>query len=200
MLYTPTNWIDGETPVNGENLNKLEQAVQANSAAIHEIRSEETGVTSWEDLKEKPFGEEQVPVLEETRYDNFILDETYGAYGQEVNSAGYDLLLQQTYTVIWDGVSYLCSAQDISTLVSGGIGLGDLSGFGGSGNGEPFVVGWTPYGVVYFSFEAGTTHTVQILHNSVKTLDVKYLPMEAIDARIDACMDAGINKALGGDY
>lgn len=27
MSYTPTNWIDGETPVNAENLNKLEQAV-----------------------------------------------------------------------------------------------------------------------------------------------------------------------------
>ena len=27
MNYTPTTWIDGETPVNAENLNKLEQAV-----------------------------------------------------------------------------------------------------------------------------------------------------------------------------
>ena len=37
MSYIPTNWIDGETPVNAENLNKLEQAVQANDTAITEI-------------------------------------------------------------------------------------------------------------------------------------------------------------------
>lgn len=27
MSYTPTNWVDGQTPVNAENLNKLEQGV-----------------------------------------------------------------------------------------------------------------------------------------------------------------------------
>ena len=39
MSYTPTNWVDGETPVNAENLNKLEQAAQANDAAISEINT-----------------------------------------------------------------------------------------------------------------------------------------------------------------
>lgn len=28
MSYDPTNWVDGETPVNARNLNKLEQAVK----------------------------------------------------------------------------------------------------------------------------------------------------------------------------
>ena len=37
MSYTPTNWIDGETPVNADNLNKLEAAVQANAATIDAI-------------------------------------------------------------------------------------------------------------------------------------------------------------------
>lgn len=27
MSYTPTTWIDGETPVNAENLNRLEEGV-----------------------------------------------------------------------------------------------------------------------------------------------------------------------------
>ena len=39
MSYTPTNWIDGTTPVNAENLNKLEQAVQANDTAIDAINT-----------------------------------------------------------------------------------------------------------------------------------------------------------------
>lgn len=39
MSYTPTIWVDGETPVNAENLNKLEQAVEANDTAIEEINA-----------------------------------------------------------------------------------------------------------------------------------------------------------------
>lgn len=34
MSYTPTIWIDGETPINAENLNKLEQAVKENRLEI----------------------------------------------------------------------------------------------------------------------------------------------------------------------
>lgn len=40
MSYSPTNWIDGETPVDAENLNKLESGVHANSEAIEEIVAE----------------------------------------------------------------------------------------------------------------------------------------------------------------
>lgn len=32
MSYTPTNWVDGQTPVNAENLNKLERGVQQATA------------------------------------------------------------------------------------------------------------------------------------------------------------------------
>ena len=28
MSYDPTNWVDGETPVNARNLNKLEQGLK----------------------------------------------------------------------------------------------------------------------------------------------------------------------------
>lgn len=42
MSYVPTTWIDGETPVNAENLNKLESAVKANDDAIYEINTART--------------------------------------------------------------------------------------------------------------------------------------------------------------
>lgn len=32
MSYTPTNWVDGQTPINAENLNKLERGVQQAAA------------------------------------------------------------------------------------------------------------------------------------------------------------------------
>ena len=37
MSYTPTKWVDGETPVNAQNLNKLENAVKANSEALETV-------------------------------------------------------------------------------------------------------------------------------------------------------------------
>lgn len=39
MSYVPTTWVDGETQVNAENLNKLESAVKANDDAIYEINT-----------------------------------------------------------------------------------------------------------------------------------------------------------------
>lgn len=39
MSYSPTIWEDGVTPVNAENLNKLEQAVKSNDTAINEINT-----------------------------------------------------------------------------------------------------------------------------------------------------------------
>lgn len=40
MSYTVTNWVDGETPVNAANLNKLERAMKATSEAVAELQNE----------------------------------------------------------------------------------------------------------------------------------------------------------------
>lgn len=40
MSYTPTKWVDGVTPVNATNLNKLENAVKANSEALDNLADE----------------------------------------------------------------------------------------------------------------------------------------------------------------
>ena len=40
MSYTVTNWVDGETPVNAANLNKLERAMKAASEAVEELQNE----------------------------------------------------------------------------------------------------------------------------------------------------------------
>lgn len=39
MSYTPTNWIDGETPVNAAKMNNIEAGISANSTAIDEINT-----------------------------------------------------------------------------------------------------------------------------------------------------------------
>ena len=43
MRYTPTTWIDGETPVNAENLNKLESGVAAAVVSVNGKTPDENG-------------------------------------------------------------------------------------------------------------------------------------------------------------
>lgn len=45
MSYTPTLWVDGETPVNATNMNKIEQGIANNSNAIDALRNNGTGGT-----------------------------------------------------------------------------------------------------------------------------------------------------------
>lgn len=46
MAYTPTNWINGTTPVNATNLNKIEDGIYDNSTAIEDL----TPVVLWTNL------------------------------------------------------------------------------------------------------------------------------------------------------
>lgn len=95
-------------------------------------------------------------------FDEFVLDSTYGVYACNINSSVFTLTLGETYIVRWDGVSYTCVAQDVSALQAGALGLGNLANFGGTGNDEPFVIGWTPSGFTLFAFDDATSHTVGI--------------------------------------
>lgn len=95
-------------------------------------------------------------------FDEFALDSTYGVYACNINSSVFTLTLGETYIVRWDGVSYTCTAQDVSALQEGALGLGNLANFGGTGNDEPFVIGWTPNGFTMFAFDDATSHTVGI--------------------------------------
>lgn len=156
------------------------------------------GVSSWNDLTDKPFGEtvETVPVLEETTYDGF--EEYDGVYSYAVSPPNYTLSPGETYIVEWNGESFTCTAQD--TIMSGVVivALGNASAFGLSGNNEPFCIVWNQYEVTYASLDNKTSNTVGIYQGgtTIKTIDPKYLPMEAIDARIDAY----IEEALGGEF
>ena len=107
-------------------------------------------------------------LLAEQRFEGFALNSEYGAYAYDIYPAPASLVLGETYTVVWDGVAYACPAQDVSFLLPGGIGLGNLADFGGIGNGEPFVIGWlnpsdgSGGGVTLFSFDTQLAHTAAV--------------------------------------
>lgn len=100
--------------------------------------------------------------LEETKYSGFALNAEFGAYAYDINPAPFVLILGETYTVVWDGTEYECTAQDLSAMIEGALALGNLAAFGGTGNNEPFAIGWTIYGVTILSFDTKEEHTVGI--------------------------------------
>lgn len=142
------------------------------------------GVSSWNDLTDKPFGEENglVDILPITQYNNFAFDSTYGVYGT-AEQVQYMLTVGETYRVFWDGVEYECTAQDASVLMDGTVAIGNLYNFGLSGNNEPFVIAYISANNLasYFSLtdtSAGVPHTIRIAQDGivVKPIDTRYLP------------------------
>lgn len=165
-----------------------------------------SGASSWNDLTDRPFYEETVVevLLEEREIGDFVNDMGYGVPGEEFNFGegmdAFTLVLGETYIVSWDKIEYLVEAQNASTVQEGAIGLGNCASLGGSGKDEPFVVGWSPGGVVFLDVSGSgeLKHTASIRRETVavKKLDAKFLPMETIDQRIETV----INEALEGDY
>lgn len=51
MAYTPTNWVDGTTPLNAANLNKIEQAVDAHDDSIQSLNGQVSTLDAEVDAK-----------------------------------------------------------------------------------------------------------------------------------------------------
>lgn len=161
------------------------------------------GVSSWNDLTDKPFYEEgSMEVIFPEEEISFACNEAFGLYcAGDVKT--FSLAVGETYTVLWDEKEYVCTAQDASALNGGAemIAIGDGTAFGMSGNQEPFIIATTEDAMAFFAADPNDTsasHKICVSQGAVtiKTLDEKYLPMEAIDARIEEY----INSALEGDY
>lgn len=147
-------------------------------------------------LNEIPAAE--TDLLPEITYTGFTYDDSYGAYRYNVNEAAYTLTIGDTYFVKWDGNSYECVAQDGSVLGNGAVIIGNASSIGLQGNDEPFVIGWSQYGISYLALNDAASHTVRIYTKGAASYTIKeeYLPMDAIKAYIDDY----IGTVLGGEY
>lgn len=85
----------------------------------------------------------------------------------------------EKYIVTWNGVEYTCVAQDASMAVDGMVAVGNASGFGLNGAGEPFLIGGIPgVGANVQPLDGSTTLTISIRQEvtEVKKIDAKYLP------------------------
>lgn len=120
-------------------------------------------------------GTVEVDILPEQKVDGFAPDESMGgAYSANVVGEFPPLVIGQKYTVLWDGDEYTCTAIDLSEMQAGAVAVGDFSGFGGEGNGEPCIVMYAPcdggalYGFLAVDGSTDTSRTIRI-YQTVKT-------------------------------
>jgi hypothetical protein len=104
-------------------------------------------------------------------FHEFTYDNTYGAYIKGTPSAFFPIELGKTYTVIWDDIEYTCTSQYLSAFNV--ICVGNCSGFGGSGNNEPFVISYDEInqGNMFFSTDTKEYHAILVYEKEDNTND-----------------------------
>lgn len=162
------------------------------------------GVSSWNDLPDKPFGEEGsladlevLLPLAEHRIE--YIGSGYGTFKYEQ----IDLTVGETYTVLFDGVEYVCAAQEIPNLT-------DYVYLGGedsrANNGIPFSFvrqrdSWSCSVTLSYNNPnvdpETATFTLAVYKGAVriKTIDPKYLPGGHVV--IPITIDASNNASVG---
>lgn len=105
--------------------------------------------------------------------------DVFGVFAYTVSPPQFELVLGQTYKVVWDGVAYEATALDTGAIIPGSISIGNGAAWGYPGNNEPFSVVYTPGSDVTFvsmTDTASTTHTVAVYHitEAVEELVVLY--------------------------
>ena len=133
---------------------------------VHIVDVPENGASVWEDIKNKPFGEEEilVTIVPETTIENAE------KYTNDVFSPA-DLIYGETYIVTWDGVEYEC----VCTSYSGnGVGSTSVLNTVIESYEYPF---WIFYNGMVAVVETGKTHTFSISKPGtvIRTLDHKYI-------------------------
>lgn len=124
-------------------------------------------------LPEGGFGYDELGEIVISNTEVNCQDESNGSYWGDLTVP--DLIRGDTYAVIWDGIEYLCIAEDD---LYGGEKLGNFAVVGeGNDTGEPFFIYEEENGA--YSAVASSisgTHTVKILKAVTHKIDSKYLP------------------------
>lgn len=133
------------------------------------------GVSSWNDLTDKPFG--NVEILPKTTLT--APEESPGEFLLETVT----IEVGKTYTIVYNGTEYSCTGVDTAAIdpeMSGGVLLGNISLLLGTGDtGEPFVIVGTPdMGTIINDVTGATSISIAILSDVVHKLDNKFIDAE----------------------
>lgn len=141
------------------------------------------GVSSWDDLTDKPFYEEDAgfDLFEEQTLSEFAYNEEFGMYASGGITFLHPMAVGGEYTVVFDSEEYKVVARDASGLIEGVLLLGNAEAFGFGGNNEPFLIGFNQINNIGEVFSVVDTeaksHTLRIysMETVLKPIDNKYL-------------------------
>lgn len=130
------------------------------------------GVTSWNDLTDKPFGE--VTTVKEVLAE--CQPEFVEGEGVFVLMGESDIAVGEKYTVNWNGADYECVAV---SAPNNSIALGNMSAMGGDNTGEPFLIAYNIDASAwsFIDMTGSTTLTISIRQEvtTVQKMSGKYV-------------------------
>lgn len=138
------------------------------------------GVSSWNDLTDKPFGESENAVLLPPT--QFAYDSAFGLFA----IPGYiDFVLGKTYTVKWNGVDYETTAVAGAFNGESLVMVGNPAALGGANNNLPFAVACLMGSIGAIPLDGSTAVNVGISGYWFAKVPEKYLPKTRYDLQID---------------
>lgn len=143
-------------------------------------------------------------ILEELSFDSLFLN-NYGAYGNGFNFddtddtiPAFSLALGDECVVVWDGTQYNVTVSDASSVMANALFVGNGSGYGLSGNNEPFCIAWTNDGVTIFAITdtEPTKHTVRIYQKLPLTVSWENVTDKPFDEKIVTIFEGTFQDSL----
>lgn len=127
------------------------------------------GVTSWDDLQDRPFYETTVTLIDNQ---TFTLDPEQELF---VLSESQLIEVGKTYDVVYNGVEYkglVCFAVQGVPFIGNYGAIADVED-----TGEPFAIAYEPGGgTALIPLDGSTEITLTLTFKTVKPLDIKYVP------------------------
>lgn len=102
---------------------------------------------------------------------SFALESSFGVYVGAINPPVFALEKGETYTILWDGVEYVCVGDDITLSGMYLQGVGNRALQGGENTGEPFAIAsaqtdGVPHYNAMMTADTAASHTVAIWHGA----------------------------------
>lgn len=164
------------------------------------------GVSSWNDLTDKPFYSENVTLVDTTL-------EIDPDMGQGFLFAPIGLVAGQEYTITWNGTEYVSTAQAVDVEGIPCTSLGDIGlMMGGASTGEPFIIVEIPseyvemvgMNAMIMPVDGSASVTLVISCEVTKTIDPKFLPESlqfGSEQRKKVCLDESeLALSAAGNY
>lgn len=129
------------------------------------------GVSSWNDLTDKPFGESENAVL--LPKTELVYVEAEGFF---ITPGYIEFVLGKTYTVNWNGVDYATECFEGAYNGMMLTGLGNPAAVGGQNNNLPFIVACMSGCIGAIPLDGSTAVTVGITGYELKKIPIQYAP------------------------